>query len=618
MSLKSDKELKTGLERAEYELLIPANNKNIAMRSVEAGADAVYIGYSKYGARLQAGNSLEDIIETIEFAHDYRAKVYVTINTILKNEELKEAEKLIWKLYEYKTDGIIIQDMGLLECDLPPIALSASTQCHNNSIEKIKFLEKTGFNRVVLPREMTLREIREISASTNIKLESFIHGALCVSYSGQCYMSYLIGGRSANRGECAQPCRKKYSLKDADGKYIARNKYLLSLKDYNLSNKLEELILAGVTSFKVEGRLKNESYVINTTAYYRQMLDKVLENLNLKRASQGISTYEFEPDPYKTFNRGFCEFNISGEKKDIAALNYASSLGEYIGVVKDVKKNYFSLNSNVLNNGDGICFFNESMELSGTNINKTEDNTVFPAEIKGIKQGTKIYRNYNKNFDSLLLHSNITRKIPLKLRVREAEFGYIFFLEDEEKNCACHIEPKIYEKAVNKEKAIQTLQIHLAKAGSTVFSVINTDIRLKTIPFIRVSKINEIRRILTDRIKKIRRKNYNYKSRETKINVVEYPVLKLDYKANILNDKAELFYKKRGCFVEERALESGIKPLKSVDVMTSKYCIKNQLKLCPKQTNVKKYAEPFILIDEFNKEYLVEFKCKECVMQIKT
>ena len=615
--MKSDKELRTELQTAEFELLVPANNKTIAINAIKAGADAVYIGYTKYGARIQAGNTMEDIIELIEFAHMYRAKVYITLNTILKNEEIKNIEKLIWHLYTIKADGIIIQDMGILECNLPPIPIIASTQCHNNTIEKIQFLEKTGFKRVILPREISIKEIKEIHQNTNIELECFVHGALCMSYSGQCYLSYAIGGRSANRGECAQPCRKKYSLKDSDGKYILRDKNILSLKDLNLSDKLEELILAGITSFKIEGRLKNEAYVVNTTAYYRQALDKIIEDLKLKRASVGISTYDFEPDLYKTFNRGYTTFYATGEKKNIGTVTYTSSLGEYLGVVQSVKKNYFSLKTNILNNGDGICFFNEDKELIGTNINKTEGNLIFPSDIKGIKAGVKIYRNYNKTFDTKLNNSNITRKIPTKIKVRESKIGYIFFMEDEEGNCATQLISKNIELAQNKEKALNTIVVQLSKSGNTEFKIEETDIKLKNIPYLKVSKINEIRRNLTEKLRKIRRKNYQYKYRKTNIKVVDYPISKLDYKANIFNDKAVIFYKKRGSFIEEMALESQ-KNFSNKEVMISKYCIKNQLGLCHKQTNQKKYKDPFVLIDEFNKEYLVEFDCKDCVMKIRT
>ena len=617
MHLKSDKELRTELQTAEFELLVPANNKDIAIKAIKAGADAVYIGYEKYGARIQAGNSMQDLIELIEFAHIYRAKVYITINTILKNEEIRKVEKLIWHLYAIKADGIIIQDMGILECNLPPIPIIASTQCHNNTIEKIKFLEKTGFKRVILPREISLSEIKEIHKNTNIELECFVHGALCMSYSGQCYLSYAIGGRSANRGECAQPCRKKYSLKDAEGKYIVRNKNILSLKDLNLSERLEELILAGITSFKIEGRLKNEAYVVNTTAYYRQLLDKITDNLKLKRASKGISAYDFEPDIYKTFNRGYTTYNIDNNKKDLSTYTYTSSLGEYLGVVQYVKKNYFSMKTNILNNGDGICFFNEERELIGTKINKIEGNLIFPAEIKGIKPGIKIYRNYNKVFDTKINNTNITRKLSTKLRGREIPTGYIFFLEDEDGNCAQQIISNKVELAENKEKALNTIIVQLSKSGNTEFRIKETDIKLINIPHLKVSKINEIRRNLTNQLRKIRKKNYKYKYRKKPIKIVDYPISKLNYKANILNDKAALFYKKRGCFIEEMALESQ-KNTSEKEVMISKYCIKNQLGLCSKHTTGRKFVEPYTLIDEFNKEYLVEFNCKDCVMKIRT
>lgn len=617
MLLKSDRELKINLKSVKFELLVPANNKNIAIKAINAGADAVYIGYSKYGARLQAGNSMEDLIELVEYAHRFRVKVYVTINTILNDEEIKNVEKLIWHLYAIKVDGIIIQDMGILELKLPPIPLIASTQCHNNTVEKIKFLEKTGFKRIILPRETSLAEIKEIRRNTNIEIECFVHGALCVSYSGQCYLSYSIGKRSANRGECAQPCRKKYSLRDSDGKYILKDKYILSLKDFNLSEKLEDLILSGVGSFKIEGRLKNEAYVVNTTAYYRNAIDKILENYNLRRSSDGYSVIDFEPNLYKTFNRGYTDFNITGTKKDLSTVNYNSSLGEYIGVVQSVKKNYFSMNTDILNNGDGICFFDENKELHGTNINKTDGKTVFPASIKGIKQGLKIYRNYNKEFDDKLKSSNIQRKIPVKIRMCETENFYMFVLSDRERNSAVCLEHKSFETAMNAEKALKTAEIQLSKSGNTEFEIEECKIKVKTVPFIKVSKINEIRRILTDKLRKIRRKNYKYEKRKTKIFVFDYPEKKLDYRANIFNSKSREFYEKRGSIIEETALECG-KNTAYREVMISKYCIKNQLGLCPKQTHVKKYSEPFFLKDEFNKEYLVEFNCKDCVMKVKT
>ena len=500
---------------------------------------------------------------------------------------------------------------------MPPIPLIASTQCNNNSVEKVKFLEKTGFKRVILPRELSIKEIAEIRRNTNVELECFVHGALCMSYSGQCYMSCVNGGRSANRGECAQPCRKKYSLTDSDGKYIVRNKNILSLKDFNLSEHLEELILAGVTSFKIEGRLKNETYVVNSTAYYRQKLDKILENYGFKRSSLGKSTIDFEPDIDKTFNRGYTDFNFTGERKNISTVNYTSSLGEFAGVVQSVKKNYFTLSNNILNNGDGICFFDEFKELTGTNINKTEGNLIFPAEIKGIKPGVKIYRNFDKAFDDKLKNTEIKRKLPSFINVKETDTGYWFFLSDEENNCAAYGVNKQQEPAKNKDMALNTLQVQLAKSGSTEFKIEIKKIDLKTVPYMKVSQINEIRRILTDKLRYIRKVNYNNEYYSYNKIIAMYPEEEVDYRANILNDKAALFYKKRGVKIKEFALESQKDMINRV-VMTSKYCIKNQLGLCPKQTAVKKYKEPFILKDEFNKEYLVEFNCAMCIMEVRT
>lgn len=615
MFLKLNRDLKIKCPASEFELLVPANNKNVAISAINAGADAVYIGCSKYGARIQAGNPIEDIIEVIQYAHKYRVRVYITLNTILKDDELKETEKLIWKLYNIKADGIIIQDMGILECNLPPIPIIASTQCHNDTLEKIKFLEKTGFQRVILPREITLEEIRNIAKNTSIELECFIHGALCVSYSGQCYLSCAVGSRSANRGACAQPCRRKYSLKDADGNYILRNKYILSLKDLNLSQYLENLILSGITSFKIEGRLKNLSYVANTTAYYRNAIDKILDNYGLKRSSQGKSYIDFEPDIYKSFNRGFTDFNITGEKKNPATVNYNNSLGEFVGIVQKVKKDYFMLNADILNNGDGICFFDEFKTLNGTNINKTEGKNVYPNSIKGIKEGIKIYRNFDKEFEDKFKTSEIRRKIPVRIRINELESGYLFICSDEENNSSVYLSAKTFDKALNASKSLETIKVQLGKTGNTDFEVVRSDINIKNIPFIKVAQINEIRRHLLQQLSRIRQKNYKYKYRRLPVSIESYPVKELDYRANILNEKAKAFYKKRGSVVKEPAFEAQ-SSYRGKTLMISKYCIKNQLGLCPKQGKQSKYKEPFVLKDEFNKEYLVEFCCKDCVMKL--
>ncbi len=600
---------------SKIELLAPAKDKNTAISAINAGADAVYIGYLKFGARKKAGNSLEDIKEVIDYAHKYLVKVYITFNTIFKDDELPEVLEAINSVYKAGVDGIIIQDMGLLELDLPPIQIIASTQCHNNTLEKVKFLEKTGFKRVILPREFSLAEIKNITENTNIEVETFVHGALCVSYSGQCYMSYAVGGRSANRGECAQPCRKKYSLKDSNGKLIVKDRYLLSLKDFNLSNNLKELIQACVTSFKIEGRLKDEDYVRNVVAFYRKELDKILKELNLERSSIGVSNIDFEPNPDKSFNRSFTTYFFNGRSKDISALNYSKSLGEYIGEVEKIDKTSFVLKNNRLKNSDGICFFDENNELQGTNINKVQGNTVFPNSMNAIKNGLKIYRNFDKDFIDKVLKSKIERKIPVDINVLFANNEYVFeAIACDGQKAVCAINAK-FEPAKNIDSATLNIKKQLSKLGNTEFLCERISINLEEVPFIPVSELNDIRRNLFDKLSEQRSASYKNDVRNNKIEIVEYPEKNLDFRANIYNSKAKEFYEKRKAKVNELAAESNIN-IKSHVVMTTKHCLKYLFDMCPKQFSNNEYKEPFYIVDEYGKEYRLEFDCKNCLMQI--
>lgn len=600
----------------KIELLAPAKNKETAVSAINAGADAVYVGYLKFGARSSAGNSIEDIKEIVDYAHIYDVKVYVTMNTILKNEEIKKAVDVINQLYEINVDGIIIQDMGLLEFDLPPIPIIASTQCHNNTLEKVQFLEKTGFKRVILPREFSLDGIKKISKNTEVELESFVHGALCVSYSGQCYLSQAIGGRSANRGECAQPCRKKYSLKDANGNFIAKDKYLLSLKDLNLSKQLKELILAGITSFKIEGRLKDETYIKNVVSYYRQEIDKVLNELYLIKSSVGESVIEFEPNPHKTFNRGYSTYFLNERTKDISAINHSKSIGEFIGTVIGISQSSFIIDKNILNVADGICFLDKNEELKGTKIHKIENGNIYPNSMAEIKKGIKIYRNYDYKFETKLLNSSIVRKIKIDIDIIQKENDFLIKITDQ-KDCSTEIIIKnVYESANNSESAIKTLKKQFSKLGDTEFVANNISIDLKTVPFISISEINTIRRELIKNFQQKRKENYRKQLRKSPIETVNYPLTKLSFEANVYNDKAESFYKKRGVKKIEPAAEAQ-KTLANKRVMTAKHCLKYQFDLCPKQNKNQKFKEPFILIDEYKKEYLLEFDCKDCEMHIK-
>lgn len=602
----------------KIELLAPAKDKTTAIAAINAGADAVYIGFLKFGARKQAGNSIEDIKELVEYANVYRARIYVTLNTIYKNEEIKEVVKTVYNLYDIGVSGIIVQDMGILEHKLPPIKIFASTQCHNNTLEKVKFLEKSGFDRVILPREFSLEQIKNITDNTEIEIETFIHGALCVSYSGQCYLSYAIGGRSANRGECAQPCRKKYSLYSNDGKLIEKDRYLLSLKDLNLSDRIEDLINAGVTSFKIEGRLKDENYVRNVVSYYRKKIDEVLKKYDLSKSSVGFSSPEFEPTPEKSFNRGFTEFFIDGKRKDFCTKYYSKSIGEFIGKITKISKNNFTVSGQKLNNGDGICFLNDKNELIGTQIQKVENDKIFPKSMADIKVGIKIFRNSDINFDKIVMRKNIERKIPVDALVKIAENSIELTLTDEEKISASAKINETFELAQNADKSTETVKNQISKTGNTEFYINNIYIEQEKNYFVRASVLNELRRQAIENLQTARKENFQKDIRTKELTTVEYPVKNLDYTANIYNKFAKEFYEKRGATVSEYAAESQ-KYLDGKTLMTTKHCIKYTLGLCKKHyKNVTNYKEPLILSDEFNKKYILEFDCKNCIMKVKT
>ena len=396
------------------ELLAPAKDKKTALSAINCGADAVYIGALNFGARKNVPNSLDDIKEIVDYAHKFYVKVHVTINTILSDSELIQAAELIKQLYAIGVDAIIVQDMGIFEFvergELPPIILHASTQCDTRTLEKAKFFDETGLTRVILARELSLDQIRQICSNINAEVETFIHGALCVSYSGQCYLSQYIGGRSANRGECAQPCRKKYSLVDDKGNIIAKDKYLLSLRDFNASEHIKKLVEAGVKSFKIEGRLKDENYVKNVVAYYRQKLDTV----SLKTSS-GKVFLDFEPDVNKSFNRGFTDYFLTGRKK---CFNFETpkSLGERLGKVTHIYKDSFELDySGKVNPQDGLCFLNND-EAAGCLINKVCGNRIFPNKMTGLKTGITVYRNLNVEFEKQLTNTRTKRRIRVDFK----------------------------------------------------------------------------------------------------------------------------------------------------------------------------------------------------------
>ncbi len=680
------------------ELLAPAQNKECAYAAIDSGADSVYIGANLFGARKNACNTLEDIEEIINYAHKFGAKIYVTINTILTENELAEAISLIHKLHKIKTDGIIFQDFGILEAanrgELPDIKLIASTQCDNRGLDKAKFFEKIGVGRVILARELSIEKIREICTGTEVEIESFIHGALCVSYSGQCYLSQKIGKRSANKGECAQACRKKYSLVDETGKIIAKDKYLLSLKDFMAKDRLEALVDVGVTSFKIEGRLKDSNYIKNTVSFYRQALDKIIEKRGLKKSSSGKiflpekaladkvspknfsakdSAKTFEPDPKKSFNRDFCGYFLDGKRGNIWNFDTPNSVGEFLGCVKSVQKDNFTLDFETkgteIHPQDGLCFFaktKENSNLCGMLVNSVQGNKIYPNIMPKIKAGTRIYRNKDAEFENILKNLKPKRQIGVEFRIFDGKIEAL----DEDKNLVTS-EFSTKEKAKNKEVQKEAWLCALQKTGNSDFYIQCAEFLSDEIYFLRKSELNEIRRNILEKLMAQRVSSY-VTEKQGKITPAKFPAEFGDYRLNVHNEKAKDFYEKCGCTVLESSYESGRKPFcgaqsdktpntqsnetsntqssniqgkkadmqiqktfKKAELMRTKHCIRYALNMClknqspglknnsPKENSSKpdntktSTKEPVLFLqDEKGAKYRLCFDCKNCEMVI--
>lgn len=594
--------------KRKLELLAPAKDKKTAITAIESGADAVYIGASSFGARKAVGNSLEDIKEVVDYAHKFYVKVHVTINTILNDDELLEAKELIHKLYEIGVDAVIVQDMGILELavkgGLPPIAIHTSTQCDTRTLEKAEFFQNLGVSRIILARELSLDEIEEICSVVSskedkenaVEVETFIHGALCVSYSGQCYMSQYIGGRSANKGECAQACRKKYTLVDEDGNVIAKDKHLLSLKDFNASQHIARLVKAGVKSFKIEGRLKDENYVRNVVAYYR----KILDNLG-RKSSSGQIFMDFEPDVNKSFNRGFTEYFLKKREK-CYNFDTPKAMGEYIGTVTKTGKDFFEIKTKIqLNPQDGLCFMLGG-HLEGCLVNRVEKNRIYFNKSNGIKTGTDIYRNQDVSFEKLLSNSKIKRRIGVEINYRDNVITAI----DDNKNTA-QVEIEFTEAPKNPDKMKDTFIKQMEKTGDSDFYARKVRV-LSDIPFLPISVINELRRNLLDKLMEERLRNYKREYQKPLEHTV-FPAEKLDYRANIHNQTAKEFYEKCGCEVCEMSLESSKCKTHPLELMRTKHCLKYAFDMC-------KSPEKLYLIDEKGKKYPLKFECDKCEMVI--
>ncbi|MCD7978489.1 MAG: U32 family peptidase [Tannerellaceae bacterium] len=599
------------------ELLSPAKDLTCGIEAINHGADAVYIGAPKFGARAAAGNSLEDIARLCEYAHLFGVRIYVALNTILRESELEEAEKLVWDLYRIGVDALIIQDMGITRLSLPPIPLHASTQTDNRTPEKVKFLESAGFTQVVLARELSLNEIRAVAEQTKVALEVFVHGALCVSYSGQCYLSAALSGRSANRGECAQYCRLPYTMVDAGEKEIVSDKHLLSLKDMNRSDFLEELIDAGVSSFKIEGRLKDMAYVKNITAYYRQKLDRILAGrTDISRASHGNSHLTFTPVPEKSFNRGFTPFFLQERTQDITSFDTPKSIGEKLGKVRRVERNYFTVTGSnlALHNGDGLIYFNTKGQLEGFRVNKVEGEKIYPLEMPALRPDVVLYRNYDQEFEKQLDKPTAERKIPVTIEFLDNPFGYTLSMTDETGARVMITEQT--DKEVARKEQTENIRTQLSKLGTTPFEVAEMRISLKENWFVPSSLLATMRRTATEKLVTDRMIRYRKELSEPVSNreVRNLPEKRLTYLGNVSNTQARLFYKERGVEEIEDAFE--ISPQKNVPLMFSKHCLRYSMGWCPVwQKEQSPYKEPFYLLYKDTRLKL-QFDCKACRMLV--
>lgn len=636
------------------ELLAPARNADFGMAAIDHGADAVYIGGPAFSARAAAANDLKDIERLIGHAHLYHARVYVALNTLLHDSELEDAHRLIVQLYDIGIDALIIQDMGLLELDLPPVPLIASTQTHNSTPEKVHFLQDVGFQRVILARELSLNEIRKIRDATSVALESFVHGALCVSYSGQCYMSQAIGGRSANRGVCAQPCRSLYSLVDGDGKTIVKDKHLLSLKDLNLSGALDDLINAGITSFKIEGRYKDLNYVKNVTAAYRRALDAAMKRIpGTVKSSSGRCRYSFEPDLQKTFNRGYTTYFIKGRDHKPGSPDTQKSIGKKVGTVIRVNRKAIEVKGGPFQSGDGLCFFGPDGVMGGFQVNSVRGRFLSPHQMPSIEEGTDLYRNFDQALFRLLKKKSAERRIDVTLAFFQNEhvIGLSAVDEDEHQVTVTFQEPFVC--AQKPEICREQIQVQLSKMGNSIYQLKHLRMPPTTCGFVPVRVLNRLRRKTLAELTDVRLKHRSrcvvgvaddsdfrppacrepdaLKPASSHVdervfpplvpNDVPCPEKHLDYRANVMNQAACRFYERHGASVVESAFETlDVENGENVfgkAVMMCRYCIKHQLDACPRYSNPCRLLKEPLTLKNRRHIFEVSFDCRVCRMTLR-
>lgn len=605
------------------ELLLPAQNFEFGKTAFQHGADAVYIGAPKFGARQAAGNSIADIEQLCREAHFWGGKVYVTLNTLLFDHELDEATSMAWALYRAGADALIIQDLGLLGCDLPPIPLHASTQTHITTAEKAQFLQACGFTRLILARELSLPEIAAIKQATNIELEAFVHGSLCVCYSGQCYMSLKLTDRSGNRGACAQVCRSRYDLLDENGEILLKNKHLLSLKDMNRAAFLPELLAAGIQSLKIEGRLKDLSYVKNITAFYRQKLDALLDgNAYFRKASTGKTTFTFEPNPAKTFNRDYTDYFLNDERTKIASMETPKSIGEFVGYLKsDSYGNLLYEGDAELHVGDGLCFWQKTADSNDVALEGFFVNQIDRARLKGSRKiaptaKTALYRNYNHLFEKQLKNpQTAARKIDVDINVKEEPNQLIFSILDED-GVAASTTLSVEKQVANEpQKVLAQRQQTLSKLGQTNFQLRHYREETKSVYFIPNSALNKVKNALIEQLVSARRDHFRPIAHARTEQPRRYPY-QIDALTNITNAKAAELYRKSGAEPSVLGIDA-TKDFIGQPLMTCRYCLRFELGQCPKcHPRADLRGQRPLFLRDNHRRYRLVFDCQHCRMLV--
>ena len=592
------------------ELLSPAKDYAAAVAAIDHGADAVYMGAARFGARQAAGNSLDDIARVAEYAHRYGVRLHCTLNTVLFEDELHDAERMAREIITAGADALIVQDMAFREMNLP-IELHASTQVGNTTPEGVKFLGESGFARIILERSLSLDEIRNICAATTAEVECFVHGAICVGHSGRCFLSRTTSSRSGNRGECSQPCRLPYDLKDEQGNKIFTGKHLLSVRDMDLSQELELLMDAGVTSFKIEGRLKDERYIKNIVSHYRRQIDNILARRNdIVRPSVGTSRIEFTPDPAKSFTRGASTYMLHGKNSGVASFDTPKAVGEYIGTIKNISKRSFSLDkTHNLAAGDGICIITPE-GLHGTNINAVNGHEIEPNRMDGIVAGAKVYRNYDHRFTLLMDRSRTRRTIDAAAWLTLSPEGCRLRVKDEQ-GIEVNVERnEALSPANNPEKMEQTAQRQIEKSGDTIFTITQVTVTGSNF-FAPASLLSDMRREALEKLTAARIAAPRHHKILSDDGSARYPYPMVTRYENVTNSLSEKFYRKHGVEQIEPALE--LQPTHGQRVMISSYCLRREIGECLKQ---KPTLKGDLYIEHGTARYRLVFDCQRCLMSL--